>query len=213
MKLLALHIERTVANIFLEAIGLPVVQHDDRELIIGLLGSMIKVIPQVAEMFAGEKKLEMFKVGKKPIQPVWSENPHMLIVYNPKTRRVARGSRNCNICKKYDIKTSTCVPYDEPQKVSQQSIFQHDIGGCVALDMLPHFDGIKFELMQEAMGNGAIFHYKNGKFSMIYGPGELGPVDKEEEEYFNLTPYERQERDDEESNEDDDYEEEEEEDK
>ena len=140
---------------------LPVVpSQDNRELIFGAFGAMKQFIPRIGEF--GEDR----PVGDKGYH--LETNPYMLVVWDNKRKLLARGSNNCAMCQNYDVKRGTCSSFGQTHPVTQSSMIQHDLGGCVALDFLPFFGGgheqsKKYEGIQFALEKGYIFRYANGR--------------------------------------------------
>jgi hypothetical protein len=177
-------------------VSLPVDNSWDKDLTFGAFGAMKRIIPQIGEFGHNDTH----KFGGK-FQADTSMNPWLLVAWDNTNKRLAFGSLNCNVCKKYDTKQRTCSRFDQSHPVTQSSIRQHDIGGCVAIQLIDPLAGggimdtgsKKYEGIMAAVGKGAIFHLKRGKLTMLYRPGEI-PVDEEEEEYRSLSAYEKDER-------------------
>lgn len=165
---------------------LPVVSQDTRELIFGAFGALKQFIPRVGEF--GEDR---------PMDKGYhmETNPYMLVVWDNKRKILARGSNNCAVCQNYDVKRGTCSRFGQTQPVTQSTMQQHDVGGCVALDFLPSFgvgheQSKKYEGIQFALAKGYIFRYANGQIDPkpLAGPLQIEPPAEE------ITPWEKHEK-------------------
>lgn len=141
---------------------LPVIKHDDRELIIGAYGAMKQFIPRISEFGQSDT------LGDKSYDVLQQTNPYILVVWDNKRKVIARGSNNCAVCKSYDVKKGTCTSSGSPEPATQSFIFKYDFGGCSDLEFLPYFGmndeaNKKYEGLMYAIAKGYIFRYANGK--------------------------------------------------
>lgn len=171
---------------------LPMVPHDDRDLIFGAYGAMKQFIPQIGEFGHNDIHKE------KGFEAHSETNPYLLIVWDNKRKLMFRGSNNCALCTNYNVKKGTCDIWGQSRPMTQSFAMKHDIGGCVGLDFLPGFGakvGVmpeqskKYEGLQFALGKGYIFRYANGQLDTK--PLAHYQIEQPEEE---LSPWERHEK-------------------
>lgn len=106
-----------------------------KELVFASLKTMKKILPGLTSEIFVDESLH-WSGPDKAFELFVGNNPDVLVVYDPKTRLLAKGQFNCFVCTKYDQGHCNWGPGDS-MWLGQKKLLDYSIGGCAGVDLVP----------------------------------------------------------------------------